>query len=371
MPKSLPTSSDTPASSSPVVTQNLRKPATLAEVGKLAGVSVMAVSSVLNGARSSARISAKTRERILEAAAQLNYRPNAAARALLRQKMNAIGVAAVVDAGELNYYFLEVLGGVLEAAARFSQNVTVFTLHDWNREADRIADFCDGRIDGLILVAPVIIRPNPKVFPSYVPLVSLHSNSMLPGVNDIESDEKQGSKAIMRALIERGHRRILHLAGPPDYKGARLRLEGYLEALADAGIPRDDSLIVPSGYIQKDGYESILKWMVAHRGEPLPTAAFCCNDGCAVGCLEGLAAHGVRVPSQMSLVGFDDSLAARTSVPQLSTVKQPLVEMAGLAVELLMHPEMRKDQETPILLPNKIVLRQSIATAPSTPARVP
>jgi LacI family transcriptional regulator len=367
MPKNTPPLPSTSPPSPPV----LRKPATLAEVGKLAGVSVMAVSSVLNGARSSARISAKTRERILEAASQLNYRPNAAARALLRQRMDAIGVAAVVDAGELNYYFLEVLGGVLEAAARFTQNVTVFTLRDWNREADRIADFCDGRIDGLILVAPVIIRPNPRVFPSYVPLVSLHANSLLPGVNDIESDEKRGSAEIIRALIERGHRRILHLAGPPDFKGARLRLEGYLEALAEAGIARDDSLIVPSGYTQKNGYESILKWMVAHRGEALPTAVFCCNDGCAVGCLEGLAAQGVRVPAEISLAGFDDTLASRTSVPQIATVRQPLVEMAGLAVELLLHPEMRASQEAPLILPTKVLLRQSIGPAPANPSKVP
>lgn len=361
----MPKSQNVPAGPPP-----LRKSATLAEVGKLAGVSAMAASTVLNGARSSSRISAKTRERILEAAAKLNYRPNAAARALLRQKMNTIGVAAVVDAGELNYYFLEVLGGVLEAASRFTQNVTVFTLHDWNREAERLGDFCDGRIDGLILVAPVIIRPSPKVFPSYVPFVSLHSNSLLPGVNDIESDEKQGSAAIVKALIERGHRRIIHLAGPPAFKGSRLRLEGYHEALDAHGIPRDESLVVPSGYTQREGYEAILRWMTARRGEVLPTAIFCCNDGCAIGCLEGLASTGIRVPSDVSVAGFDDTLASRTSVPQLATVKQPLVEMAGVAVELLLHPEMRQTPDVPLLLPTRVIIRQSISVPPPTPVRI-
>lgn len=363
MPKSKPTPPPGPLPQ--------RKSATLVEVGRLAGVSAMAASTVLNGARSSSRISAATRERIIEAAAKLNYRPNAAARALLRQKMNTIGVAAVVDAGELNYYFLEVLGGVLEAATRFGQNVTVFTLHDWNRESEKVGHFCDGRIDGLILVAPVIIRPSPKVFPSYVPFVSLHSNTLLPGVNDIESDEKNGSAAIVKALIERGHRRILHLAGPPVFKGARLRLEGYREALDESGIPRDDSLVVQSGYTEKDGYEAILRWMEGRRGQPLPTAIFCCNDGCAVGCLGGLASSGIRVPSDVSVAGFDDTLASRTSVPQLSTVKQPLVEMAGLAVELLLHPEMRKNPEVPLLLPTRVIIRQSISTPPASAVRVP
>ncbi len=340
-------------------------------VGKLAGVSAMAASTVLNGARSSSRISAKTRERILEAAAKLNYRPNAAARALLRQKMNTIGVAAVVDAGGINYYFLEVLGGVLEAASRFTQNVTVFTLHDWNREAEKLGDFCDGRIDGLILVAPVIIRPSPNVFPSYVPFVSLHSNAVLPGVNDIESDEKQGSSAMVKAIIERGHRRIMHLAGPPVFKGARLRLEGYRETLDEHAIPRDESLVVPSGYTQKDGYEAILRWMEERRGTALPTAIFCCNDACAIGCLEGLASSGIRVPSDVSVAGFDDTIASRTCVPQLATVKQPLVEMAGIAVEMLLHPEMRRNPEVALLLPTRVILRQSIAAPPTTPVRVP
>lgn len=347
------------------------RPATLAQVGKAAGVSVMAVSSVLNGARSSARISAATRERILEAAAKLNYRPNAAARALLRNKMDAIGVAAVVDSGVLNYYFLDVLGGVLEAALRYSQNVTVFTLRDWNTEAHKIANFCDGRIDGLILLAPVIDNPGAIYFPNHVPLVSLHANTALPGVHDIESDEREASKEMTAALIGLGHRRILHLSGPAWSKGARLRVEGYLEALAEADIPRDDSLIVQAGYTEHEGREAIFRWMANHTGEVLPSAVFCCNDACAVGCTGGLAEKGIRVPLDVSVAGFDDTLASRTSIPQISTVKQPLVEMASLAVELLMQPELRERQESPILLKNRIVLRQSTAKPHATKLLVP
>jgi LacI family transcriptional regulator len=111
--------------------------------------------------------------------------------------------------------------------------------------------------------------------------------------------------------------------------------------------------------------------MESRRGQELPTAIFCCNDGCAVGCLEGLASSGIRVPGDVSVAGFDDTLASRTSVPQLATVKQPLVEMAGLAVELLLHPEMRKDPEVPLLLPTKVITRQSISAPPATPVRVP
>ncbi|HOG92511.1 MAG TPA: LacI family DNA-binding transcriptional regulator, partial [Opitutaceae bacterium] len=131
--------------------------ATLADVGRAAGVSAMAASAVLNQAKTSSRISPDTRARILTAAAKLNYRPNIAARALAARRMNTIGLAAVVDLqGELNHYFMEVLNGVIEAAARHEQNTTVFTLHDWHHGASRVGGLCDGRIDGLILLAPLM-----------------------------------------------------------------------------------------------------------------------------------------------------------------------------------------------------------------------
>ena len=118
----------------------------------------MAASVVLNAARTSSRIAPGTRARILTAAARLRYRPNAAARALADRRMNTLGVAAVVDGGELNLYFLGLFNGILAAAARHEQNTTVFTLADWERDAARLPGFCDGRIDGLILIGPVLSR---------------------------------------------------------------------------------------------------------------------------------------------------------------------------------------------------------------------
>src|ERR1017187_5371222 len=115
--------------------------ATLADVGRAAGVSAMAASAVLNRAQTSSRISAETRDRIFKAASRLRYRPNAAARGLANRRMNTIGVAAVIERGELNQYFLEVFNGVLEAAANNDQNATVFTLHNWEGDAARLNGF--------------------------------------------------------------------------------------------------------------------------------------------------------------------------------------------------------------------------------------
>src|SRR5882724_13512115 len=108
--------------------------ATLADVGREAGVSIMSASAVLNGPRTSTRFSAKTRDRVLAAAARLRYRPNATARALTHRRMNTLGVAAVFDVGELNHYFLEIFNGVVAEAVRRNQNITVFALHDWDTD---------------------------------------------------------------------------------------------------------------------------------------------------------------------------------------------------------------------------------------------
>ncbi len=111
-------------------------PATLADVGREAGVSAMAASAVLNGARTSTRISRETRARILDAAVKLSYRPNAAARALAQRRMNTLGIAAVInDGGEFDHYFLEAFNGIITNAAVHSQTTTVFALHDWQRDA--------------------------------------------------------------------------------------------------------------------------------------------------------------------------------------------------------------------------------------------
>ena len=346
--------------------------ATLADVGRAACVSPMAASAVLNGARTSSRISPETRGRILEAAAALNYRPNAAARALIRRRMSTLGVAAVVDRGELNHYFLEVFNGVLETAARHGQNTTVFTLHDWKRDAQRIAEFCDGRIDGLLLVAPVFGPESVALLPAHTPLVAIHANIVLPGVINLESDEEAGSFSLVRRLIDIGHRRILHLAGPEAMLGSVRRIAGYRRALEESGISYDPRLVKMAGFATHQGREAMRGWIDEHAGEPLPTAVFCANDGVAFGCMETLSAAGLRVPDDISVAGFDDTLAARASVPQLSTVRQPLRQMGGRAVELLL--DLARTNElgdpaataSPVVFPTEPVLRASVA-APSRP----
>lgn len=351
--------------------------ATLADVGRAAGVSAMAASTVLNGARTSSRISDETRQRILEAASRLRYRPNATARALVNRRMNTIGVAAVIGEDELNSYALEVFTGILAAAGRRDQNTTMFTLHDWSRDAARLHGWCDGRIDGLILLAPVLSREAVKMLPGHTPFVSLHANVPVPNVVNIESDEERGAFEIVRHLIGRGHRRIMHVSGDRGMLGAERRIVGYKRALAQARIPFSDALFVPASFVSGAGLTALRAWLRSHAGEPLPQAVFCANDALAIDCLEAFAEVGLRVPEDVSVAGFDDTLAARTTVPQLTTMRQPLREMGGRAVDVLLNLVQRQNGEpaaeieNPIVFPVELVSRASVAAPPAADRIVP
>lgn len=359
----------------PTKPRKTRHAATLADVGREAGVSAMAASAVLNGAKTSSRISAETRERILAAAARLQYRANATARALADRRMNTIGVATTLSRNELNQYFLEVFNGVIEAAAAADQNTTVFALRDWQQGAGRIPAICDGRIDGLILLAPLLDLEAASCLPDHTPFVSVHANTQLPGVVNLESDEEAGAYAMVRHMLALGHRRILHIGGPADSIGARRRIAGYLRAHAEARVQPPADHIVHGDFSAESGRRTLAAWMERHRGEPLPQAIFGGSDAIALGCLDTLAAHGLRTPEDISVVGFDDTMLARSA--HLATVRQPLRELGHRAVELLLariqaqHQGGAERSPKNVVLSTEIVLGQTLAAPPAEPLATP
>ena len=349
--------------------------ATLADVGRAAGVSAMAASAVLNSVKTSSRISAETRQRILEAAEKLQYRPNAAARALLHRRMHTIGIASVVDENDLNHYFLALFHGVLAAATHYSQNTTVFSIHDWKGDTRRFHSICDGRIDGLILFAPTMDPEAGTGLPKHTPFVSIHSNSEMPGVVNIETDEERGAYELVEFLIKKGHRRIMHIAGPAGLTGPDRRIAGYKSAIKDAGLRFEKQLLVHSMFDSSHGRTAMRHWLKQHAGKPLPDAVFCANDMIALGCLEALAEWGLRVPDDISVAGFDDTFASRASVPQLTTVRQPLVDMGRLAVEILLKQigtlKEGRVPASPVVVPVEVVPRASVGRRPATERLVP
>jgi len=293
----------------------------------------MVASVVLNGARSSTRVSEATRKRILEVAEQLGYRRNAAALGLSRRKMNCLGVTCVVDVSEINYYFLAVLNGILEAAATHGQNVTVFSLGNWQTEEHKIFEFCDGRIDGMILIGPHLSENFPTQ-PCHTPFVTIHGDRELPYGCNLDIDNELGARMMVRYLIALGHRRILHISGG-DWPGARERVAGYCHALEEAGIAPDPRLIVP-GTFSTIGGRHVTEALLQRFSGELPTAIFCASDAIAYGCMEVLRNHGIRIPEDISVVGFDDMMLASMTDPPLTTVRQPFQKMGHRAVEVLL-----------------------------------
>ncbi len=343
--------------------------ATLADVGRAAGVSTMAASAVINGGRTSSRIAEATRKRILAAATRLGYRRNAAAHALAARRMHTIGVVSIFTGGGFNHYFLEIFNGILVGAAQHEQNTTVFSLNDWAEVPLRLGQFCDGRIDGMILIGPPF-RARDVALPGHTPFVAIHANHPLPKVLNIESDEERGAYELTRHGLGLGHRRIMHVTGPWSDRGVRRRIRGYKRALAEAGVPFDPDLLVPAHYNTEAGRDAVRVWLAAHAGRALPQMVFCGSDAIALGCMEALTERGLRVPDDVSVAGFDDTLAARMTVPPLTTVRQPLREMGRQAVEeLLGRIERRTPAEAarPVVFPTEVVLRASLAgvTMPS------
>ena len=202
--------------------------------------------------------------------------------------------------------------------------------------------------------------------PHHTPLVSVHANHEMPNVVNLESDEEVGAYEMVRHMLALGHRRILHVGGPSDSIGAMRRVSGYLGAHAAAGVKPLADYIIPGFFTTDSGRRELEAWLQRHRGEPLPQAIFAASDAIAIGCLDTLSARGLRTPNDVSVVGFDDTMLARSA--HLATVRQPLREMGHRAVRLLMDRIEAKHQGSiyrapskNIVLPTEIVLGQSLA----------
>lgn len=348
---------------------------TLADVGREAGVSEMVASAVLNNPTTSARFSAETRDRVVAAAQRLRYRRNAAARALQHQRMNTIGVVATLLGEEPNLYFLEIFTGVIQAATAAGQTTTVFTLSDWREAEQRIPNFCDGRIDGLIIVAPMLSDDASAWLPVHTPVVSIHANRDLADVVNLESDDEVGAFNMVQHMLQLGHRRILHIAGPVGSRGADLRIQGYTRAHREAGEPVDEANIIRTDFSFEGGRRAMDDWLQRQRGQALPDAVFGANDAIALGAMDTLRARGLHVPVDVSVVGYDNTMLARAA--RLATVRQPLRELGQRAVEVLMgrieagrKEGAQEEGRSTIVLPAEIVPGLTLAAPRAMPFRI-
>lgn len=326
--------------------------ATLLEVAALAGVSISTVSRIVNGTVS---VSDEKREAVERAIAELNFTPNALAQSLKRGRSMTVGVVTPLVIGLSINDTMEGIDTGLSGTGYVSLIVTAH--FDPREEMERCRLLLSRRVDGLIVVSSSLDTDSVCSLAQSVPVVTIGRAVAAPNVLSMTIDNESGGYLATRHLIDIGHRRIVHVTGRKDRASAADRLGGYRRALAEAGIPFDPKLIVDGSYTELSGVAA-----VAHLFEVGTdfTAIFAANDQSAAGVALALHRRGIRIPDDVSLVGFDDTNAARYAVPPLTTVRVPQFEIGQLAVRGLLDLIAGKNTAVAASLP-QLVVRESTA----------
>jgi LacI family transcriptional regulator len=327
--------------------------ATIRDVAGEVGVSTATVSRVFNG---SPRVSAETARRVWQAAMELDYWPNSAARTLTTSRTHALGVLLPDLYGE---FFSEVIRGIDQAARQESLQVLISSSHASPVELVAAAGAMVGRVDGMIVMASdrATAEAIDRVA-KHFPVVLMNPAAEHAGRNQVCVDNVGGARAAVEHLIGLGHRAIALVGGPRGNSDAEQRAAGYREALRGAGIDPSAGLEVSGDFGEQSGYAAA---SVLLAQQPRTTAVFCANDGMAVGLLGALREAGVAVPQQMAVVGFDDVAIARYLSPPLTTVSVDVCELGRSAVRVLLgslRPEADGGRLSEVL-PARLVVRAS------------
>ena len=334
--------------------------ATIRDVASAAGVSIATVSRVLNGRRD---VAPKTREAVLKAVAEFDFATNRNARALSGGRTGLVGVTVpIVEAA----YFSIILSGIAEALYEQDMRIVLCpTLHQHEREVTLLDRLMHGTTDGAVLTLPEETNKELKALKRQgLPFVVVDPRIPLDdGIPAISAGHATGARAATEHLLSLGHRRIAAITGPPAWMASSERLDGFRSALAAAGVLPDSKLIVPSSFAIEGGIAAAGPLLdLADR----PTAIFAFNDNLAIGVLQAARTRGLRVPEDLSIVGFDDSEHSAIVSPALTTVRQPLAEMGRMAVSLLMRLLENQSVETlRIELATRLVVRDSTGPPPA------
>lgn len=303
-----------------------RRP-TIIDVAKQAGVSKTTVSRVVSG--DDARVRESTRRRVRAAVEALGYEHNAVASSLRTDRTNII-MLAIPDI--TNPFWPDVARGVQDVMDREGYAV-VFANSDWTgqREATFLQMAGRNRFDG-ILINPIEVT-NDELKATRIPTVVLSSGCEYPDFDAVGSDSYGAARQALEHLIGLGHRRIGLIRGRRSHRPQHSRLAGYLDYLAEQGLPIDDRLVVEVSFDEKGGFQAVEQLLAL--AEP-PTAVFASNDLLAIGALHAAHAAGLHVPSDLSIVGLDDIHAASTTTPPLTTIAKPKATIGQQAAHFLL-----------------------------------
>ncbi|HNS50034.1 MAG TPA: LacI family DNA-binding transcriptional regulator [Anaerolineae bacterium] len=327
---------------------------TVKSIAREAGVSLTTVSRALNDRPD---IDAETRGRILSIAQRLGYHPSSLARSLATQRTQTLGLAVRTLS---DMWVVEIVPAIEEMAHTAGYEVFVTTHYaEPDRERRVLDTFRSRQVDGILVISATLGEAYPPFQEEWgIPLVLISPLVDTAHRLVVGNDETGGARAAARYLAELGHRRIGHIGAPSWARPGRERLAGYHLGLAEAGLADDPALV----YIGDAGVDSGLKGAEALLALPdPPTAFFCFSDLTAVGVLRGARARGLRVPEDVSVVGFDDVQLARYVEPPLTTIRQNMAEMGRRATRMLLDAIDGSEPEAAVELQPRLVLRGSCA----------
>ena len=328
---------------------------TIKDVARLAGVSVATVSRAMNG---HANVTAPTRAHVMGVVARLRFVPSSAARSMITRRTHTIGALLPDLHGE---YFSELIRGIDLAARARGLHLLVSSSHGDAAEAAAALRAMNGRVDGLLVMSPHVsadcLWGNVT---DDLPAVLMNTRAVGGNHASFAVDNHGGAYAMLRHLVERGHREIAFIAGPESNFEAQQRLRGYRAAIADL-LPGRDEQLLQGDFTQESGFRAGSQIAALTQR---PSAVFASNDMMAIGCLSALNEAGLRVPADIALAGFDDIPISRYVNPPLTTVRTRITELGGLALERLAFEIEASERPAPLhrTLHADLIVRQSTGT---------
>ena len=330
----------------------MNNPVTILDIAREAGVSPSTVSRVLSG---TAPVAPNKRDLVLAIAKKLRYLPNPSAQSLVRGRTGAIGVLTQSIASP---FYGEVLLGVEQGLSGSGYHL-IFASGNWQTDDElaALSLLSARRVDALIVLTGVLSDDHLRRAAEDMPLVVIGRS--IPGIEDqcLRVDDFQASYEATRYLISLGHRRIIHIAGPGHHQDAVDRKAGYVQALTEAGLPSDEELIVEGDFTEQSG---LIAMQALLRRGVIFSAIFAANDQMAYGARLALYRHGIRVPDDVSLIGFDDQPASAYTTPALTTVRQPTHDMGCAAARAALRLLDGKPPALPVIT-TELIIRESVA----------
>jgi len=333
-----------------------KKSATILDVARYAGVSASSVSRALTG---NTGVTPEKRAAIMEAIEALGYRPNTVARGLVSGSSMVVGVLSEHVASP---FYGEILTGIEYGFRETAYCPMIIPVSHQPKEQLHALDvFLERRVDSLIFLGGTIPDERLEQLAEELPFVVILRK--IPRIEQycIIIDNFQGAYEATRHLIDLGHSQIAHVSGPPSYQDSLERQRGYEQALLDAGLPVEPRLIVQGDYRDQSGILALE--MLLARGVVF-SAIFVANDQMAQGVQLALYRRGIRVPEEISIVGFDDQPGSAFSRPPLTTVRQPAFDIGLAAAQAVLSMLRREEPDLPVLTTQLIVRESTISLHP-------